>query len=274
MSYVIPRDYINNFSDAIETISALHKEIFMHSVSKIDFSSEYAGQELLSVLEMTTGSSSKQAAYLAKKFYMGLREKMVEGDGYLGVSDTGHSKEDTSLAAVTIITDSNGEKIGEMRSYKQGTLNPGRLNALTNELYERGLINKACIQMQKRIGYETKRASHRTMYACGARDPNRPRFARIPQRTKSYAEGCPFCQTLASRGFKYLSEKTAGVHVHDGCMCQVIPSWDTSPKAEDYNPRDYDEGYEKFKRGDYSQPDRTIPHRSIQWQIEHGYRDE
>lgn len=55
-------------------------------------------------------------------------------------------------------------------------------------------------------------------------DPTRPRWARVC----GGAQPCAFCVMLASRGFAYLSEDTAGLGggFHDGhCHCSVVPSW-------------------------------------------------
>ncbi len=55
-------------------------------------------------------------------------------------------------------------------------------------------------------------------------DPTKPRWARVPQGRKT----CAFCTMLASRGFAYSSEETAGAYgnrYHPDCDCKVIPSW-------------------------------------------------
>lgn len=238
MSYVIPRAYIDNFADGIEAISATNKALLGRSLATIDLSGPSAEDIVLGVMQTVCKGSSSQAAYLAKQFYMGLRAEMVgTDDGFQGVTDTGYSPGATSTVARGIMAAADYDAI--------------------------------LAQLQQRVGYETKRASHRTMYANGDADPRRPRFARVPRRTKSYADGCPFCQTLASRGFVYHMEGTAGVHVHDGCSCTILPSWDKTPAAEGYDRHDYDAGYQRFLDKDYSQPDRTTPHRSLEWQAEH-----
>ncbi|UOQ57238.1 hypothetical protein MUN78_16535 [Leucobacter allii] len=63
-----------------------------------------------------------------------------------------------------------------------------------------------------------------TVAANASRDPARPRFARVPMGRKT----CAWCSMLASRGFVYWSEETAGIargHFHDGCDCQVVSSF-------------------------------------------------
>ncbi len=53
------------------------------------------------------------------------------------------------------------------------------------------------------------------------------KFARVP----TGAETCAFCIMLASRGFVYASEKTAGEfdHFHDNCDCKVVAGF--GPRA-------------------------------------------
>lgn len=53
-------------------------------------------------------------------------------------------------------------------------------------------------------------------------DPTSPRWARVPS-----GETCEFCLMLASRGFAYTSEKTAGreMQYHSDCDCRIVPSW-------------------------------------------------
>ena len=71
-----------------------------------------------------------------------------------------------------------------------------------------------------------KRSAGESMFANGRRDKRRPKFARVPTGD----ETCDFCLMLASRGFVYSSEATAGAikldHYHSGCSCRVICQWD------------------------------------------------
>ena len=81
-------------------------------------------------------------------------------------------------------------------------------------------------QVLQRIDYEMKRSAGESMFANGRRDPRRPKYARVP----TGSETCDFCLMLASRGFVYSSEATAGAikldHYHSGCSCRVICQWD------------------------------------------------
>lgn len=74
------------------------------------------------------------------------------------------------------------------------------------------------------------------------RDPTEPRWARIPRGTKT----CAFCMMLASRGYVYRSEESAGglgnyYHPHDECI--VVPSWGASTYT-DYDNKAYLNIYE------------------------------
>ena len=89
-------------------------------------------------------------------------------------------------------------------------------------------------QVLQRIDYEMKRSAGESMFANGRRDPRKPKYARVPTGD----ETCDFCLMLASRGFVYSSEATAGAvkldHYHSGCNCRVICQW------EDGGVEDYD----------------------------------
>ncbi len=64
------------------------------------------------------------------------------------------------------------------------------------------------------------------------------RYARVPTGDKT----CAFCLMLASRGFVYRSEDSAGEfdQYHDGCDCVVVASFDTDNSAiEGYSPDEY-----------------------------------
>lgn len=83
-----------------------------------------------------------------------------------------------------------------------------------------------------------------TLIESARRDPVEPRWARVP----TGAETCAFCLMLASRGFVYESEKSAGglptseFHALDDCV--PVMSWDTdTPELEGYDP---DALYDKY----------------------------
>lgn len=88
-------------------------------------------------------------------------------------------------------------------------------------------------QVLQRIDYEMKRSANMSVVENGRRDPKRVRYARVP----TGAETCDFCLMLASRGFVYRSEGTAGAgHTHYACDCRCLPGWD-GMEVEGYDPQ-------------------------------------
>lgn len=94
----------------------------------------------------------------------------------------------------------------------------------------------------ERLDYEAKRASGATMVQNGMRDPAKPKFARVP----TGPETCPFCIMLASQGFVYHSERSAGGinHFHANCDCRIIPGFD-GMRVDGYDPDVYLEQFRK-----------------------------
>lgn len=68
------------------------------------------------------------------------------------------------------------------------------------------------------------------------RDPAKPRFARVPRGHRT----CAFCTMLASRGFVYSTQTSAGGdwnHYHDDCRCQIVAEFDAEAHhIEGYDP--------------------------------------
>lgn len=90
------------------------------------------------------------------------------------------------------------------------------------------LLNGA---IQRHISYMARETVRRNV----GQDRSRPRFARVP----ALGEVCPFCDLLASRGFAYHTEATAGEgnEYHDNCRCQIVPEWDAqNAHIEGYDP--------------------------------------
>ena len=92
----------------------------------------------------------------------------------------------------------------------------------------------------------SKRAASRSRSRRARKNNVGVRFARVPQGT----ETCAFCAMLASRGFVYWSEETAGKfsHFHRGCKCLVVPSTDGA--VEGYDPDEWKGNWRSFKEVD------------------------
>lgn len=89
--------------------------------------------------------------------------------------------------------------------------------------------------VRRRVGdlasAQVKRMANRTMTRNALRDG--VRYARVP----TGAETCGWCLMLASRGFVYASEKTAGAtdHYHNDCDCKIMPEFGDT-EIEGYDP--------------------------------------
>lgn len=104
------------------------------------------------------------------------------------------------------------------------------------------LIRTARIHDQEVIAVAQRQAQRdllnlgrRTVQRNVARDArNGARYARVPSGTKT----CAWCAMLASRGFVYASEDTAGKRnkYHADCDCMIVPSWSKTPKLDGYDP--------------------------------------
>ena len=82
------------------------------------------------------------------------------------------------------------------------------------------------------------------IFANARQDPLKPKFARAP----TGAETCKFCIMLASRGFIYLTEGTAGInHYHPDCDCRIVPGFDDDAGIEGYDP---DELYQEWRKNE------------------------
>lgn len=77
-------------------------------------------------------------------------------------------------------------------------------------------------------------------------DPTKPRWARVPKGSVT----CAFCLMLASRGFAYLSQESAGLgdSYHPHCDCSIVPSWGTQ-KLAGYDPDMYRSMWDEAKQG-------------------------
>lgn len=100
---------------------------------------------------------------------------------------------------------------------------PGGLASTAKGSWDLG-VDATAAALGKSVGGGVRRMAHRTMQRNAERDG--ARFARVT----TSAHPCAFCIMLASRGFAYLSERTAlRSHMgsyHDGCSCVAVASFD------------------------------------------------
>ena len=86
------------------------------------------------------------------------------------------------------------------------------------------------------------------------KDTRRARFARVPAGLAT----CAYCAMLASRGFIYSSEETAGAGSHDHCRCMVVPGFGDDPSWPGYKPESYYRMYDESGAGSHGSGTETL----------------
>lgn len=205
----IPRSYIENYSNALNVVSAQAKAALVDALSAIDYTADVAAirEAVIAVMQPACGASSTLAARLAADFYDGLRARFGIADGFTAEVDSQREPEATE---------------GAVRAFA---------HELDSSMPNVSAFQRLCVD---RIDYETRLAANKCIESNARRDPKKPKWARVP----TGAETCEFCIMLASRGFVYHSEETAS-HAHANCDCRIVPSWDKSPTAQGYDPDAY-----------------------------------
>ena len=199
MAATIPRAAVDFLTEEINGISADAQARVLRVLQGIDWTPGNIAEcrdLVLQALAQIMPAYTQLSAQASADFYDAARE-MAVGERLGAVSISGYDPRRTE---------------GAVRGFVRFVLD-GRVEAFNG-------------QVLQRIDYEMKRSAGESMFANGRRDPRRPKFARVP----TGAETCDFCLMLASRGFAYSSEATAGAvepdHYHSGCDCRVICQWD------------------------------------------------
>ena len=192
----IPRKYIDNYTESLNKLSDDVKERLSNAFGAVDFTADVADvrNAVIDIMELHLGPYTDMAAILASEFYDGLRE-MEAGEALGAYAESGREPVATERAVRGIMQD----------------------------VVEGKAVEAVIGKLVSRADYEIKKAAGECMYRNGKRDPLKPKFARVP----SGAETCKFCIMLASRGFVYHNEKTAGEngHYHANCDCIATPGF-------------------------------------------------
>ena len=118
--------------------------------------------------------------------------------------------------------------------------NEAAVKGMIETVAKTGQVEPFAAACAARVDYVARKSCGDAVVQCAAKDPRKPRFARVPQG----GETCRFCIMLASRGAVYLTEHKAGAvnHYHANCDCKVVP--DFGDGIEGYDP---DEWHDKWK---------------------------
>lgn len=114
--------------------------------------------------------------------------------------------------------------------------------AAKNQQGQDGLAQALFDKISPDFEREMTRRARRTVRRNIRFDPSKPRWARIPYGKKT----CAFCVMLASRGFAYHTQETAGYKekFHSDCDCRIIPHWGKG-SIKGYDPSPYLDLYER-----------------------------
>lgn len=232
----IPRAALDYLTKEINGISADAKAKVMRVLDRLDWNDVPACRDaVVSAVNAVLDAYSLAAGQASADFFDASREIAV--GSRLG-------------AAVATGRDSDATE-GAIRAFVDKVL--------------KGDIDSFNSAVLSRVGYELKRSAGQTMMENAARDPLKPRFARVP----SGVETCKFCLMLAGRGFVYHSKKTAGEfgHYHDNCDCRIVASWDKDG-VEGYDPTAYHN--EWLGRENFTIPEAKLTRYSLCMESERG----
>lgn len=213
----VPRATVDAFTKGINGISSQARQMLAARLAQIDIADVSASaSEVVAVMEEYCAAATQNIEALANRFYRVARM----------------------------------QALGGVSSYEPSATS-GRVPAATEEA-TRAILQRAvdgdvdgCVeQLLQRIDYEIKRGAGTTVLNAGQSDPLKPRYARVP----TGAETCEFCIMLASRGFVYHSETSAGMldHWHANCDCRIVPGFGKKPTVDGYDPDHYYDQYEEL----------------------------
>ena len=190
-------------------------------------------EAVVQAVQMALSSHTRLSAQAAADMYGAIRESQIGNDGFSAVAKPGYD-EATSDRAIRYYT-------GRIVDAEHGEADMEEAVSQFNAL------------VLDHVSDQISRAASNSMFENGTADPKKPRFARVPE-----PGACDFCIMLGSRGFVYLTRKTAGEFekFHENCRCRVLPGWsggDEPPRIEGYDPdelyRQYRENEEAKRKG-------------------------
>ena len=185
----IPRAVLDVVSAQVNALSADAQEKLMRVLSRIEWTPGNIAEcraIVVEAMQAVMPGYTALAAQASADLYDAVREASV-GEALGAVAESGYSPEATDGAVRAGV-----QKIVDCKAVE--------------------VFNDYILQ---RADYEIRRAANYCITANGARDPLKPKYARVP----TGAETCDFCLMLASRGFVYHSTSSAAVdHTHASCV--------------------------------------------------------
>lgn len=204
---VISSFEVRAYTDSLNALTGVAKSAVENAISGIEYDDVAdLRAKLLDAIEPFVTASTDTAAALAAEFYDSVREQAT-GSRYGANPVSNHEPQATE---------------GAIRAFLQGVVEGKPLADVLGKILGR-------------VDWEVKHAAGECVIENAKSDPLCERYARVP----TGAETCPFCLMLASRGFEYLSAKSAGAdkrgHYHANCDCRIVPGFD-GMEVEGYDP--------------------------------------
>lgn len=196
---------IQAYTSKLNTLSQATREVVAKLLSQIEYTDVAdLRNQLIEILEPFLAASTDTAAAYAAEFFDSVR-----------VSATGSSYNAQPL------------------SMRDPTASSEAIRAMVQRVVDGGTLDDIINQLLGRVDYEIKKAAAESIYANAERDEKCTGWARVP----TGKDTCTFCIMLASRGFVYKSEASAGKydHFHANCDCRIIPGFD-GMEVEGYDP--------------------------------------
>lgn len=196
---------IQAYTSKLNTLSQATRDVVARLLSQIEYTDVAdLRNQLIDLLEPFLAASTDTAAAYAAEFFE-LAHTTATGTPYTAQSVSGRDPKATNEAIRALVNPINQGKT---------------LADITNSLLER-------------VDYEIKKTAAETVYKNAERDEVCTGWARVP----TGRDTCTFCLMLASRGFAYKSEASAGKydHFHANCDCRIIPGFD-GMEVEGYDP--------------------------------------
>lgn len=185
----IPRAVLDVVSAQVNALSADAQEKLLRVLSRIEWTPGNIAEcraIVIEAMQAVMPGYTALAAQASADLYDAVREASV-GEALGAVAESGYSPDATD---------------GAIRAGVQKIVDGSAVEAFNNYVLQRA-------------DYEIRRAANYCVTANGARDPLKPKYARVP----TGAETCDFCLMLASRGFVYHSTSSAAVdHTHASCV--------------------------------------------------------
>ena len=209
----IPRSLLDELSEEVNALSQAAQA--QASIALGNLLAEWDGQDFdalltaaIAVLESILGAYTDLSAARAAESYDAMRAAQAVGGTYAAVADSRRNPGATQ----------------------------GALYAITKAFEDSKSEARFRADVVDRVDTEMRRAANQCIAHNAARDPKKPRYARVP-----VGETCGFCLMLASFGYQYTSEEAAS-HSHRKCNCRVVPSFGDA-EVSGYDP---DEMYGRY----------------------------